>query len=103
MSEKVALIARIAARAAGADEVEVALRTLVDAAAAEPGTVEYALHREGDSGTFWFYELYADQAAFEAHGQNPALAQAFGGIGGLLVEPPEVHLLTPLQAAHLPL
>ena len=103
MSDKVALIARIAARPEGAAQVEAALRTLVDAAADEPGTVAYVLNREGDSGTFWFYELYADQAAFDAHGQNPALAQAFGGIGGLLAEPPEIHLLTPLQAAHLPL
>lgn len=103
MSDKVALIARITARPEAAGEVEVALRSLVDAVAAEPGMVEYVLNRAGDSGSFWFYELYADQAALDAHGENPALRKAFAGIGGLLAEPPEIHLLTPLQAAHLSL
>ena len=103
MSEKVALIARITARADAVGEVEAALRSLVDAVTAEPGMVEYVLNREGDSGSFWFYELYADQAALDVHGENPALREAFGSIGGLLAEPPEIHLLTPLQAARLPL
>jgi quinol monooxygenase YgiN len=103
MPDKVALIARITARPDAVDEVEATLRTLVDAAAEEPGTVAYVLNREGESGSFWFYELYADQAALDAHGQNPALGQAFATLGGLLAEPPEMHLLTPLQAAHLPL
>ncbi len=103
MSDKVAVIARISARPEAAGEVEAALRGLVDAASAEEGTVEYVLNREGDSGSFWFYELYADQAAFDAHGQNPALASAFGRFGGLLAEPPELHVLSPLQAKHLSL
>ena len=103
MSDTVALIARITARPEAAAEVETALRTLVDAAIDEPGTVEYVLSREGDSGSFWFFEVYADQAAFDAHGQNPALAQVFGPIGGLLAEPVEMHLLSPLQAKHLSL
>lgn len=103
MSDKVAVIARITARSEAADEVEAALRTLVDAASAEEGTVEYILNREGDSGSFWFYELYADQAAFDAHGQNPALREAFGRFGGHLAEPPELHVLTPVRAKHLSL
>jgi len=103
MSDTVAVIARITARPEAADEVEAALRTLVDAAVAEDGTVEYILNREGDSGSFWFYEVYDDEAAFDAHGQNPALAEAFSSFGRLLAEPPELHVLTPLQAKHLSL
>jgi quinol monooxygenase YgiN len=103
MSDRVAVIARITARPEEAEAVEASLRTLVDAATAEDGTVEYVLNREGDSGTFWFYELYADQAAFDAHGQNPALAAAFGTFGPLMAEPPELHVLTPVQAKHLSL
>ena len=101
MSDKVALIARITVRPEAAEEAEAALRRLVDAAAAESGTVEYVLNREGDSGSFWFYEVYADQAAFDAHGENPALREAFGTLGGLLAEPPEMHVVTPVQAKHL--
>ncbi len=103
MSDKVAVIARISARPDASAEVEEALRALVDAAADEDGTVEYVLHREGDTGSFWFYELYADQAAFDAHGQNPALPSAFARFGRLLVEPPELHILTPVQAKDMAL
>ena len=103
MSDRVAVIARITARPESIAEVEAALRTLVDAVADEEGAVEYVLNREGDTGSFWFYELYADQAAFDAHGQNPALAAAFGTFGPLMAEPPELHVLTPLQAKHLSL
>ncbi len=103
MSDKVAVIARITARPEAAAEVEDALRALVDAAADEDGTVEYILNREGDTGSFWFYELYADQDAFDAHGQNPALPAAFGRFSGLMAEPPELHILTPLQAKDMAL
>lgn len=41
------------------------------------------------------------EAAFDAHGQNPALREAFGRFGGDLAEPPELHVLTPVQAKHL--
>ena len=101
MSEKVAVIARITVRDDGLDVAEAALRALVEATASEEGAVEYVLHREGDTASFWFYEVYADQAAFDAHGQSPALPEAFGKLGGLLAEPPELHILTPLAATHL--
>ncbi len=103
MSDKVALIARITVQPDAAADAETALRRLVDAAGDEAGTVEYILNREGDSGSFWFYEVYADQAAFDAHGKNPALGEVFGTLGALLAEPPEMHLLTPVQAKHLTL
>jgi quinol monooxygenase YgiN len=101
MADTVALIARLTAKPEAVSEAEAALRQLVDAAVAEDGTVEYVLSREGDGESFWFFEVYADQAAFDAHGQNPVLHQVFASLGGLLAEPPEMHLLTPLQAKHL--
>lgn len=102
MPDQVVVIARIAARPDAGAAAEAALRGLVDAVAEEPGAVEYRLHREQDSSTFWFYEVYLDQAAFDAHGQNPALHEAFRSLAGLLAEPPEVHLLAPVQAKGLP-
>ena len=101
MSDPVAVIARITVRPDAVAEGEAILRGLVAAATEEDGAVEYVLNREGDSGSFWFYEVYADQAAFDAHGKNPALAAAFGQLGGLLAEPPELHILSPLAAKHL--
>lgn len=103
MPDKVAVIAKITVRPEAADEVEAVLRTLTEATAEEDGTVEHILNREGDSGSFWFYEVYDDQAAFDAHGQNPALPAAFKQFGNLLGEPPELHILTPVLAKRLPL
>jgi quinol monooxygenase YgiN len=101
MPDKVAVIARITVRNDAVAEGETILRGLVEAATVEDGAVEYVLNREGDTGSFWFFEVYADQAAFDAHGKNPALATAFGQLGGLFAEPPELHILTPLAAKHL--
>ena len=103
MSDKVAVIARITVRPETVADAEVALRGLVDATTGEDGTVLYVLHREGDSGSFWFYELYADVAALDVHGKSPALAEAFGALGAMLAEPPELHMMTPLQAKNLDL
>lgn len=98
MSDQVAVIARITVRPDAVEEAEAALRKLVDGVAGESGCVQYTLHREGDSGSFWFYELYADEAAFEVHGKNPALAESFGTLGPLVAEPPELRILRPLQS-----
>ncbi|MGK2947429.1 MAG: putative quinol monooxygenase [Acidimicrobiales bacterium] len=103
MSDKVAVIARITVRPDAVAEAEPVLRGLVDATAAEDGTLLYALHREGDSGSFWFYELYADAAALDAHGKGPALAEAFGTLGPLLAEPPELRLVSLQQAKNIDL
>jgi quinol monooxygenase YgiN len=103
MSDKVAVIARISIRPEAVEEAEVALRGLVDATTGEDGTALYVLHRDGDTGSFWFYELYADSAALDVHGKSPALAEAFGTLGALLAEPPELHLMTPLHAKNLDL
>jgi quinol monooxygenase YgiN len=103
MSDKVAILARITVRPDAVEEAEPVLRGLVDATAGEDGTVLYALHREGDTGSFWFYELYADASALDVHGKSPALAEAFGTLGTLLAEPPELHMLSPLQAKNLDL
>ena len=103
MSDKVAVLARITVRVDAVDEAEATLRGLVDATADEDGTVQYVLHREGDTGSFWFYELYADDAALDVHGRSPALAEAFGSLGALLAEPPELHMMRPLHAKNLDL
>ena len=42
----------------------------------EPGCVAYRVHRStSDPDAFLFYEIYADDAAFEAHRASPHLAQ----------------------------
>ncbi|MFQ5665267.1 MAG: putative quinol monooxygenase [Candidatus Binatia bacterium] len=51
----------------------------------EPGTLTYVLNRSrSDPTEFAFYEVYADEAAFTAHGASAAMQEFFGAVGTLL-------------------
>jgi len=59
----------------------------------EPGTVTYILYRStSDPTTFMFYEVYADQAAFTAHGASEPMQQFFGAVGTLVDGRPEITM-----------
>jgi quinol monooxygenase YgiN len=64
------------------------LRELVDAAAdEEPGTLVYVLHETADDpDTVVTYELFADDAALEAHKASPAVAAVVPRLGALVAE-----------------
>ena len=61
----------------------------------EPGTLTYVLHKNTKDPTeFVYYEVYQDQASFDAHGKTDHM-KAFGGkIGSLLAGRPEISILT---------
>ena len=51
--------------------VESAVRNLVAPSRAEPGMILYQPHRDPENPrVFFFYEQYADKAAYEAHGAS---------------------------------
>lgn len=53
------------------EAVEAAVRKLVGPSRAEPGMILYLPHRDPeDPRVFFFYEQYADKAAYEAHGAS---------------------------------
>jgi quinol monooxygenase YgiN len=59
----------------------------------EPGTLTYTLHKStGDAGTYLFYEVYQDQAAFAVHGGSPAMQAFFGAMRGILDGRPELTM-----------
>jgi len=59
----------------------------------EAGTLQYVLLRStGDPSEFVFYEVYADQGAFAAHGGSEAMQQFFGAVGTLLAGRPEISM-----------
>jgi len=59
----------------------------------EPGTLIYTLNRStSDPTTFVFYEIYADQAAFAAHGGSEPMQQFFGAVGTLLDGRADIHM-----------
>ena len=76
MANVLTVVARIRAAKGKADALAA---LLADQAAevrkAEPGCLVYRLHRStNDPDLFLFYEMYVDDAAFEAHRKAPHLA-----------------------------
>jgi quinol monooxygenase YgiN len=59
----------------------------------EPGTRTYICHRStADPTVYVFYEVYADQAAFAAHGASAAMAAFFGAMKGVVDGRPEIAM-----------
>jgi quinol monooxygenase YgiN len=89
---EVAYIAKLTAADGKRDVAIAALGRLVDAAESEPGTLQYVLYADStDPAGIWFTELYADEAAFEAHMSSPARAEVVGSLGGLLDGPADLR------------
>lgn len=64
--------------------------------AEEPGTLSYIAHREpGSPGIRVFYELYRDEAAFEAHERGAHVRQFLADRGQHLRGDPEVWRVRP--------
>ena len=78
------------------------LRELVDAAADEPGTLVYAMHEAADDpDTVVSYELFADEAALDAHKASPAVAAVMPRLGPLVAEG-SFRRLAPILETGLP-
>jgi (4S)-4-hydroxy-5-phosphonooxypentane-2,3-dione isomerase len=68
---QVAIVARVTVREGKAGQYVAAFAPLLEQARKEPGTLLYALHRsKDDPDVFWTTEIYADDAAFAAHGAS---------------------------------
>ena len=74
---QVAIVARVTVREGKAGQYAAAFAPLPGQARTEPGTLLYALHRsKDDPDVFWTTEIYADDAAFAAHGASEVHAAA---------------------------
>ena len=91
------------ARAGRRAELLELLRELVDAAASdEPGTLVYVMHEAADDpDTVVSYELFADEAALEAHKASPAVAAVMPRLQPLVAEG-SFRRLTPTLQTGLP-
>lgn len=99
---KISLIAKLTAVEGKADELEAALRGVIEAAAEEEGLEVYSAHRVDDEpGVYYFFELYRDQAAKDVHGSGDRMRAAMGAFAGLLAGRPELTLMTPVAAKGL--
>jgi quinol monooxygenase YgiN len=71
--------------------------------AKEPGTLLYATHVvTAEPLSRLFYEVYADEAAFQAHEQAPHVLDFHSRKNSLLVGEPRVEFLTPGPHKGLP-
>ena len=101
---KISLIAKLTAVDGKADDLEVALRGVIEAAAEEDGLEVYSAHRSDDEpGVYYFFELYRDQQAKDVHGRGERMRTAMGAFGGLLAGRPELIMMTPVAAKGLDL
>ena len=56
--------------------VEAAIRQLAGPSRQEPGIIVYQAHRDpGNPNVFFFYEQYADEAAYQAHVESEHFKQ----------------------------
>ena len=74
---QVSLLARFTAKEGKGDEIVAAFQPIIDQVRNKPGALLYLMNRaKDDPNVFWFAELYADDAAFAAHGASEAMAKA---------------------------
>ena len=66
----------------------------------EPGAEVYVLNDDaGDPDVLWMYEMYADDAAFQAHCSSEAVLEFVSTLDpALLAGPPEMTMLTARRA-----
>jgi len=96
---KVAVIARLEAKSGARQALLDVLSELMGTVESEEGTLLYAFHEATDhDDVIWAYELYADQAAFDAHSSSSGMAEMIGKLGGLLGGAPELHVVRPVTA-----
>src|SRR5438067_10373601 len=97
---KLGVLAKITAQPGTRDDVVAALAPMIDVAAKEPGTEVYVMHTANDEpDVVWFYELYSDAAALQAHGGSEAMKQAGGRLAGLVAGRPDLIMVTPVNGA----
>jgi len=99
---KISVIAKLTAAEGKSGELEAALRGVVAAASEEEGLEVYSAHAADDEpGVYYFFEVYADQAAVDVHGKGDGMRAAMGAFGGLLAGRPEVTRMAPVVAKGL--
>lgn len=71
-SDNVILIVKIKAKNGMEESAEQELTAMLAPTRAEAGCIQYDLHRSlDDKSLFYFYEIWADQKAFDEHVASP--------------------------------
>ena len=100
-SDKVSVVAKLTIKADKADAFPAAWdEFLAHVDANEPETEHYMLHRSGtEPNVFYVTEVYASQAALDAHMGSDAFAAFGASLGGFFEGAPDLQFLAPVKAA----
>lgn len=90
----ITVIAKLKVKAGQEETLVAGMKKMIEHVRAhEPGTKTYLLHRSAaDPTTFLVYEVYADQAAFAAHGASEPMKEFFKLAGGILDGRPDITM-----------
>ncbi len=100
---QVSVIAKLTAKQGKRDELVGHLGKLVAVVEEDPGALIYSVHLSRDEpDVVWFFELYTNQAALDAHAGSEALKSAGGGMADLLGGRPELFTCEPAVSKGLP-
>lgn len=87
------IVAKFTARAGKSQELQQVLRRGVEPSRSEAGCLHYDLYRSlDDEHVFLFHETWQDQAAIDAHGQQPHFITLMAEAEQLWQQPPEIIL-----------
>ena len=89
---KVAILARLEAKAGKEAEVEAFLKSALPLAQAEPGTVSWYALKLGPS-TFGIFDTFEAEAGRQAHLSGPIASALMAKAGELLSAPPVIEQL----------
>jgi quinol monooxygenase YgiN len=103
MSVQPALIVKLTVKPGTRDQAVEVFRGMLDYVDNEPGTLTYVLHTDdADADVLWFYELYTDSDAVQAHSSSATMKAVSAQVGELLAARPEFHMVTPVGGKGLP-
>jgi quinol monooxygenase YgiN len=99
---KVIVLAKIPIQDGKRAEVIAGMAPMMEHVETEAGTLQYILCEDsGDDNAVWVYEVYADQAAFDAHSGSDVMKALGASIGPFLSGRPELTFLSPVRGKGL--
>ena len=95
---QVCVIARVVAVPGKENELKQVLRAMLAPTHAEPGEKVYDLFQSDTSSRFYFFEVWASQAAFDFHTNTPHFKALGAKLEGLTAGPIELNFVTQVSA-----
>lgn len=94
---EIVVLAKITCLPGKRDEAVTALGPMLEHVEREEGTLRYVLLKDlSDTDVLWMYEVYRDQAAFDAHSSSETMKSLGHALGSVLAGRPELIITNPV-------